>query len=303
MTLLNRYFSDEHLARTAEVADEDIVRVWKAYMDTIPEKADIIAKLSPDTCYKYGPRLKEILSLELADVAQEEKDEEVIVADLGSLEHRDRKWRIIRLEECMHNAQTAHEYTHGLLAHLFSILTVEWHLVNKLGPNLIAPLVNQFELEKEVISRIDNIGGKKENFHKFFRALVRGEHIIHRMDKGEKKLVKIMQARMNAIFYGTSDVPNRGMLFTWIDGVCNAIKVRVSRAIDNGELNPDWGADFIYVNRPEFVDMVREAIMSFREENKVGKVQRIVVSDKLVNTFVQVFREWYCFTPEKPAAD
>ena len=42
--------------------------------------------------------------------------------------------------------------------------------------------------------------------------------------------------------------------------------------------------DLEYVNKPEFVGLVREKIRALRERK---------VSEEMINVFVLVFREWY----------
>jgi len=48
------------------------------------------------------------------------------------------------------------------------------------------------------------------------------------------------------------------------------------------EINPDF--DFEFVNRSEFVDLVRETIKNLKTKE---------VSEQMITVFVHLFREWY----------
>ena len=45
-----------------------------------------------------------------------------------------------------------------------------------------------------------------------------------------------------------------------------------------------YDIDFEYVNKPEFIDLVREKIKALRQKR---------VSEEMINVFVVIFREWY----------
>jgi hypothetical protein len=80
--VLNRLFgSEESVAVGAKEDEEDIVLVLQKYTKTIPEKEKIIGGLPS----RFGKRraqirrLKQLLSLELADVFKAEKDEDDLI--------------------------------------------------------------------------------------------------------------------------------------------------------------------------------------------------------------------------------
>ena len=286
MGLLNHLFaSTEAIAGEAEADEESIRKKWNEYLKTIPLKKEIIDKLHPDRQFLTDLKdLKRLLGLELVDIHNEEKDERELIADLEHVEHSKKVRRVQRLEQCLGYAETKYEYTYKLLEHLYSVLKTQMRLVEKLLANpkdfgkLISRLKSQFELEAEIISKIQKI----ETFHELFLALAKGEHIIRRMDAREKRLVKKMQRGLSRIF---ANEINEGITCEWALTVFSQIEDRVHEGVANGiypGYHPD--IDFEFANRPEFIVLVREVIQSIRKR---------AVSEQMVNAFVYLFREWY----------
>lgn len=140
---------------------------------------------------------------------------------------------------------------------------------------MITQLRQQFELEKAVIGKI----GAIESFHDLFLALVKGEHIIERMDKRQQSLLKRMQG-MRKIF---SEELTEGITYDWAMGVFQQIEVEMQENV-NAIASRHANMDFEYVNRPEFVDLVRNTIQTLRKRK---------VSEEMITVFVHLFREWY----------
>jgi len=281
MGVLNRFFgSTESIAKHAEKDEQIILRSWKEYLNTVPEKEQIINRLP----YSFGQRrtplqrLKQLLELELADVFTAEKDEDDIVLNLHSLEHSKKIKRVHKLELCLRHFEIRHEYVYELLRHLYSVLKSEARLLKKLIDvadlrkfrKFVAHLKSELVVEKTLLEKI----GDLETFKDIFSVLVKGEHIIHRMDSKEKKLLKTMQ----------EDMKNEGTTYQWVISVFKSIENKFRELEVQGilELHPD--VHFELVNRPEFVDLVRETIQRIKAEN---------VSEQMINVFVHIFREWY----------
>ncbi len=287
MNLLKRHFSStETISKEAELDDESILKIWKDYITTIPKKKEIIERLKLDfNLQNELKELKKLLSLELTDISDEEKTESELILDLEALEHSQKIKRVHRLEQCLGYIETKHEYVDKLLHHLHSILKSQMHIVNKLldgskhAERLISHLKSQFELELEIIKKIEQI----KSFHDLFLAIIKGEHIINRMDATEKRMLKKMQNQISGIFSGEI---NEGMVYEWAIEVYNQVQdiVENHEVIMEKGYYPGANVDFEFVNRSEFVDIVKETIKNIRRKE---------VSDKMINAFVPLFREWY----------
>lgn len=286
MGLLNHLFgSKESIAREIEADEEAIIKHWKHYLSTIPKKKEIIEKLKFDSNFQINlQELKKLLDLELIDSSAEEKEESELISDLEAIEHSQKIKRLHKLEQCLGYAETKFEYVYRLLHQLHSILKSQMHLIMKLQTGskdtekLISHLKSQFELESELLNKIEKI----ETFHSLFLALIKGEHIIKTMDDREKRLLKKMQKGIGKIF---SKEITEGITYEWAMSVFNAIEDKVDEGVANGMFpgyHPD--IDFEFANRPEFVNLVRESIQNLRQRK---------VSEQMINVFVHLFREWY----------
>lgn len=302
MTLLNRLLgSTESIAKHGEKDEQIILRSWKQYISTVPEKEQIINQLP----ISFGERknllrrLKKLLRLELADVFTAEKEEDDLVLNLQSLEHNKKIKKVHRLEACLGYFETRHEYVYELLRHLYTVLKSEARLLEKLTNNkdirkfrkLVGHLKSEFEVEQTLLKKIEGI----ETFHNLFSALVKGEHTIHRMDSEEKRLIQKVQKEFTKTFAFlagrsishqiTPLKKDKGLMNNWTIDVFNRIEVRVFLGIMDEVfpgLHPD--IDFEFVNRPEFVLLVKKSYYDLTEKK---------VSDEVINVFVHLFREWY----------
>ncbi len=286
MGLLNHLLSSkESIAREIEADEEAIVKHWKHYLSTIPQKKYIIEQLKFGRDFQNNLReLMRLFKLELIDISDEEKEESELISDLEAIEHSQKIKRVHKLEQCLGYAETKFEYVYGLLHQLHSILKSQMHLIMKLqmrskdSKKLILHLKSLFELESELLNKIEKI----ETFHSLFLALIKGEHIIRTMDDREKRLLKKMQKGIGKIF---SNEITEGITYDWAMTVFGAIEDKVHEGVANGMFpgyHPD--IDFEFANRPEFVNLVRESIQNVRKRK---------VSEQIINVFVHVFREWY----------
>ncbi|MFA6888306.1 MAG: hypothetical protein WC254_02310 [Candidatus Woesearchaeota archaeon] len=288
MGFLNHLFeSTESTAKEIEADEESIAKHWKQYLETIPPKKKIITEItnSEDSEFQNKlKRLKRLLELELIEISHEEREESELISDLKTIEHSKKIKRVQKLEQCLGYAKTKYEHVYRLLEHIYQILTDERNIIRTLEKTsknynlLISHLKSQLEIELEVLSQTQQI----KTFHTLFLTLVRGEHIIRRMDSKEKRLLKTMQTKVSQIFSGEI---NDGITYEWAIAVFDAIEDKVHEGVANGMFpgyHPD--IDFEFVNRPEFIDLVKEKI-----KNLKGKE----VSEQMIHVFVYLFREWF----------
>ena len=279
MGVLNHLFgSSESVAEDIEA--ESLQKKWKEYLSTVPKKKAIIERFKGDL--KDQQELKRLLTLELVDISDEEKEESGLISDLEALEHSEKIKRVHKLEQCLGYAETKYEYVYQLLHHVHSILRSQIHLLKNLADSkkpekIIEHLKAQLELEIEIIKKIEQIG----TFHDLFLALVRGEQIIKGMDEREKRLLKKMERGMSKIF---SNEKKEGVAYEWAMDVFDGIEDKVHEAVAEGRLDYHPDMDFEFANRPEFVDLVRECIQRLKKKD---------VSEQMINVFVHLFREWY----------
>lgn len=291
MGILNRLFgSAESVAKEIELDDEAILKIWKKYRETEIKKIAIIYRLKVYSNFEEDlQELKILLESELVDISDEEKEEAELISDLEAMEQYKTIVRVHKLEQCLGYAETKYEYAHSLLHHLYSVLKSQMHIVQKLiagskdakryvlNLRLISHLQSQMNIEKEIITKIEGI----KDFHSLFLALARGEHIIRVLDTGRKRMLRLMSKRMNAIF---SQELTEGITFKWADGVASSLDDKIHEWMNKFIAESYDYIDFEYVNRPEFVVLVRETIQRLRPRK---------VSDRMIDVFVHLFREWY----------
>ena len=192
---------------------------------------------------------------------------------------------MVKLETCLGYAETKFEYTLELLQHLYVVLLMEASLLEKIPKTsdlrkfrkLVAQIQLEYDVEVEVIAQI----GKIRTFNQLFAALVKGEHSIHTMDVTEKKLLKKMQQGMSSIFRMEID---EGVTYEWAMEVFNSIEDKFREMEADGVIDNHPPADFELVNRPEFVQLVRDTIQRIKKKK---------VSEQMITVFVHLFREWY----------
>ncbi|MAG08148.1 hypothetical protein CMO89_01640 [Candidatus Woesearchaeota archaeon] len=288
MTYINRIFGSVEAIAENEIKEGDIIlKKWEDYIDTIPEKKKIIAKLPYAFDERSAPlrRLKQLLTLEIVDIQVTKKEENDMIKNIESLEHSKRMKRIKRLEACLGYVESHDKYIYYLLCHLYVILKSEWHLLEKLEKNkdirkyrkLVGLLTSELTMERKVLNQMYDV----DEFHDIFVALVKREKVIKSMDAKEKRLLRLMQKRMDKISSGEIST---GITLAWGKAVFNAVKVKVKEAYDKRILTQHPQIDTRFVNGPEFVDLVRETIQNLRKRE---------VSEQMINVFVHVFREWF----------
>jgi hypothetical protein len=278
--------SDKAIAKE-EIKEGDIIlSKWRDYVDTVPEKKEIIAKLPSAFGGKIAvlKRLRELLTLEMVDIHVVEKDEDDMIKNLEALEHSGRRMRLDRLEASLAYEETKLRYIHNLMIHLYVILKSEWSIVENLFQKLditkyskkVGHLTSELELETEVLRQIS----LRETFNELFVGLVNRDETIEYMDANEKRLLRTVQKRMNSVFAGEIKT---GVTYQWALNVFKASEIKVDELF---EANP-YGHEelgFEFVNSAEFIPFVIKWKPDAREKE---------FSDEMVKVFVHAFREWY----------
>jgi hypothetical protein len=285
MGLLNRFFkSQEELAKDVSLKDEDFLRAWNDYHKTVNEKSVLIEFLSSDNYLQTVPKLQKLLALELSDIENEKKTERALIDDLDSIDHYKHIQRVANLHNRLAYAETKYKYIYKLLNMLHNAIVTQMHIVERLPSaddveTLISHLKNQSEVELDVMKQVES----RETFHGLFLALVKGEHIVGRMDAKEKQLLKRMELVMQGVL---SDERKKGNVYQWADKVFKGVQNQIGEYIARHEEdevgnNPD--VDFEYVNHSEFIDFVKQCAIEVGEKP----------SEQMITVFVHTFREWY----------
>ncbi len=288
MGLLNQLFaSSVNVAEKAERSEEEISKVWNDYLETIPEKEQIINQLPQMFGQKENPlkRLKQLLISELTSISKDEKEEKKIIEDIKDLEHSKKIARVHKLEISLAYAGTKFKYVYELLRHLYAVLEVELRLADKLLHSrelrkyrkLVEELSSELIVEKTLLNKISEI----ETFHNLFSSLVKGEQVIQKMNDKEKRFMKKIEQIMNEVF---SNQIKEGITYEWAMLVFERIKDKVHELIAEGvyEYHPD--VLFEFVNGEKFVELSKETLLEIRKRS---------VSNELLNAFIHLFREWY----------
>ncbi|MFH0874571.1 MAG: hypothetical protein V1859_01445 [archaeon] len=242
----------------------DIVLAWK--------KTEIIRQTISE--------LQELLLRQLHNLEIEEKDEKELTSDLESVRHDKRIRRLHKIDHCLRVADTTHEYVYELLTQLYKILATQLNIVNQLirknqyTAKLIAHLRQQLELEVIIENKIS------ESFYQYFTQVVNNVSLVLRLNADEK----ILLAQLEREFQGSFSNKIKGGL---IDDWAQEVLYRVEEITD---LENADGIDYLVVNRPEFVDIVRAVLTEL-----IGVGAYIVEYDinQLVNVFAYRFRQWF----------
>ncbi|PIN87327.1 hypothetical protein COV19_00400 [Candidatus Woesearchaeota archaeon CG10_big_fil_rev_8_21_14_0_10_44_13] len=297
MKILDHLFgSEETAAKEIKLDDEAIIKNLNGYLGTIPEKKLIIERLKAGSNFKTDLlALKKILQTELVDIHDEQKEEEELISDLEWMEHSLKIKRLHRLEQCLAYAETKHEYAYWLSHYIYNILKNQMHLTEKLlaGSNdperLISHIKQQFEIELTVIKKVQDV----QTFHSLFSALVKGEHMIKKLDSTEKEFLSEMD---RLIYDSPEDERTESAVFKLGVAVRDAIKEKVYGAIEDGSLDNHYDANFEFVNSSRFVDLVKEKIRELGQNNGQDKAidrDSLIKLSKMINAFVYQFRGWY----------
>lgn len=304
MGLLNWYFLDsETLTREVLKGGIDYERTMRKYIATVLPKRDIILVLTVDNYPQHLPDLKKLVELELVELGSMESTNERLIANLKALDHRKEIKRAQRLDACLGYFETKEQHVHYFLVQLFHTLRSELCVVLLLERDTAEHITAEFgnigvvleklrglwDVEKALLDQMSsrNASGDKEFIDQgsfkqsvvgIFMSLVRGEHIIHAMDKNMRSLVHQLEPRMRQ-----SDA-HRGDLVDFIEVVFTAIQDRIHELAASDEDPQHVNIHLDIVNRPDFLDAV------VRPKNaEHGNL----LSEEELKAFVLIFRNWY----------
>lgn len=280
MAFFNRFFrSTESIARESVQANQDLIKEWQQYVQTVPEKKNIADNSPTDTF-----RLKELIKTGIELTVSEERNEEQIIRDLKSISHRDRIKRIHRLEQLFDHALTKYRYVYELLKQIYSILQIELHLTNVIEKSqnrkLAKYLQEQISMELIVVKKINEMNKREgpDTFTRLFSELIRGEATIEVLGEIAKRHFN----RMQKLF--SNEIPE-SITYQWVQKVLDSLEIRVQKAMNDGLMVHHPNADLEFINSSLFVDLVGDSIKSLKARGKI--------SERMINIFVEDFRQGY----------
>jgi len=280
MGLLNRFFrSTEETAKQLVEDETAMINIWKDYLASTKEKGELIDALQPQNLQNILQRLKSVISSELVKISYEEKTEEELLKNLTAIEHEKNIKRVQKLEYCLAYTETKYKYIYHLLEELLNIIKQELHLAENLSKGtkheamFIAKMKECWLLEQNILAQIEKI----KTFHKLFTELLKGEQVIQQLSKKEKRIISLMDKKMSR---------PKGLIYDWAQAVTKSIEAKVHEAVADFLLEKSQYADFEFVNRPEFVDLVRATAQALRIKKKE-------ISEETIIVFVHIFREAY----------
>jgi hypothetical protein len=291
MGILDFFTSPKAIAENLEKDNKKLIKIWNDYIKKLPEKSSIISKLKSENIKDHIQRLDAFIDEELVFIAEEDTEAEMVLFDIRKLEHLDKIKTIQRLEECLGYAETRYEYLHSLVENLQQTLKDQGRAIESLQKDTtqIENLKKLHLIELELIDKMKKFGKynqKLETFQEAFLSLVTGEKTIERMTERQKKLFKKVSDGMRKV-YSTDEKEqiDEGMTAAWageiLDGLGDKIRELEAEGFLEGH-NPH--IDFEFVNKPEFINFVRE---------KYVKLSRSKVAEDMIKVFVFIFREWF----------
>lgn len=303
MGLLNWYFlAPETLAREILKGSITYEKALRDYLATVLPKRDIILVLTVDNYQQHLSDLKKLLNLELVELGSMESTNERLIANLKAFDHRKEIKRAQRLDACLGYFEMKEQHVHYFLVQLFHTLRSELRVVLLLERDAAEHLTAEFgnigvvleklrglwDVEKALLDQMSsrNVGGDKEfidqgSFKRsvvtIFASLVGGEHIIHVMDKKTRLLVRELMPRMRD--YGA----HKGDLVDFIEAVKAAVEDHIHDLVESGAELQHLHIDFDVVNRPDFIDVVRQ------KNAEHGNM----LTEEQLQVFLLIFRNWY----------
>ena len=297
MGLLNWYFSDERKAKKALYSDKQIEALWKEYIQSFRKKKEIAQSLTPNDLTPLKS-LSMILRKEFFGFEKDDFQMKEMISIVSSISHSERKLMLKRLGQCLNYEHTRLEYVHNLTIEIGNVLLMETNFLKRMmkdgrTANEIIPLfIKEIQLEEDLIGKIKKVS----LFHPVFVSLARDEHLFRMLDERKGILRNRMWGRFFAedresIFGGGI---TEGVTYEWamktLEMTKNAIsEAHASESIDS---HPDYGYEF--VNRPEFLEVVKTALLEVRGRG---------ASQKLILVFTNHFRSWFNYCWEGAAEE
>ncbi|HLC61732.1 MAG TPA: hypothetical protein VJI52_01815 [Candidatus Nanoarchaeia archaeon] len=258
--------------------NQELMREWRQYISTVPEKKNLANSISIDVV-----RLNELLKIGLDDSRSEEKKDAEIIKDLRSIKHDQRIARVNRLQEVLDHALSKYRYVYSLLDQIYNALLREYSLARAIAKNnsdikLIRHLREQIDLELLIIKKVNEMNREHGpgTFARLFSDLARGEAIIKTLDR----VGRIHFERMSKGY------PSEGSIIEkWMNIVTEAIEGWVEEAVADGTLLDNKFRDHGFVNSPLFDELVRDTIQSLRPGKRVP--------ERMVQIFLEDYRQGF----------
>ena len=205
--------------------NQELMREWRQYISTVPEKKNLANSISIDVV-----RLNELLKIGLDDSRSEEKKDAEIIKDLRSIKHDQRIARVNRLQEVLDHALSKYRYVYSLLDQIYNALLREYSLARAIAKNnsdikLIRHLREQIDLELLIIKKVNEMNREHGpgTFARLFSDLARGEAIIKTLDR----VGRIHFERMSKEYPSEGSIVDR-----WVNIVTEAIEDRVNELLN-----------------------------------------------------------------------
>jgi len=293
MGLLNAFFATTMSDANKAKCDEDVVLTsLNEYKLTLAEKEQIIGRLE----YVFGERkkqiskLQELLNLELVDIKDSGDKGSDLISDIQFLEHDKKIKRVEQLERSLAYGETKYKYVYELSRQLYATLKMEAMLLKKLSAvldlrayrKLIVQLKSEFVVENAVLEKIAGID-EISSFHKLLLDLVKGEHVLQTLGVKEKRIIAALK----------KGSPVGSITDKLVKRLFDAIYDSTEEAVAAGVIDNHFYARFEFINRPEFVDLVRRVIKELRAKESSRSVFAKDISEQVINAFVHLFREQY----------
>ncbi|MBS3125109.1 hypothetical protein J4211_02560 [Candidatus Woesearchaeota archaeon] len=286
MGFFEKFFSRKGVTKELELADWEIIGIWKNYLQSVERKSKIVQQMTSENYATFLDQLKELVDLELVEITDEENYGKKYVEDIQRIEHDERIQRVKRLEQTLFYVESKHRYLDKLLEQLHEVLRLQKYYVDSLSGltvhSFLPALAKTVQEEEAIIKEAD-----LPDFHELFLAIAKGEAMVKRMSAQEKRLVHLMRFKLEPIF---NQQVQSGLIYEWASAVMGGLQQQTYSLIQSDALKQHWYVDLEFVNRPEFEDFVRKTINGLRKRP---------VSEQALTSFVEVFRDWYNHLPRE----
>ncbi len=277
----------EELAKDEQTFHEELAR----FMESYRVKEHVLDRvLHGESILGHLHRLQYALREETRIVEQTEHTEHEIMQDLKYLS---REHYIRRLEEVcarLNNAETRDEYARHILSELHETLLSEARKVRRLlhgehDLDITNSLIDLFLIERHLVSKLASLEDFRQSFGDLFIGTKRKEAISRATKRFREKVRSVMQ-RVDIGPDGATPTTEH-YLAGLTARVMNKLEDAVMEAVRKGYIRQHPHVDLEFVNSPLFVRFVTAEVQMDK------RLDRLVPSQKTLETFVSVFRELY----------
>jgi len=182
MGFFEKFFSRKGVTKELELADWEIIGIWKNYLQSVERKSKIVQQMTSENYATFLDQLKELVDLELVEITDEENYGKKYVEDIQRIEHDERIQRVKRLEQTLFYVESKHRYLDKLLEQLHEVLRLQKYYVDSLSGltvhSFLPALAKTVQEEEAIIKEAD-----LPDFHELFLAIAKGEAMVKRMRK------------------------------------------------------------------------------------------------------------------------